>query len=64
MKKPYAYIPNKLTDLIGIPSDQKEKIFVIFQRIHGRDEYDGIGIGPIAEKLWNSMMVEYGWNLN
>ncbi len=30
---------------IGIPSNKKEKVFLLFQRLHGRNEYDGIGIG-------------------
>ena len=30
---------------IGIPSDQKDKIFILFQRLHGRNEYGGIGLG-------------------
>lgn len=30
---------------IGIPDPQKEKIFNLFHRLHGRNKYDGTGIG-------------------
>lgn len=30
---------------IGIPEEYKERIFVIYQRLHTRDQYEGIGMG-------------------
>lgn len=30
---------------IGIPAEQAERIFTMFQRLHTRDEYPGMGIG-------------------
>jgi light-regulated signal transduction histidine kinase (bacteriophytochrome) len=37
---------------IGVPADQAERIFRIFQRLHARDEYEGTGVGlPICRRI-------------
>jgi signal transduction histidine kinase len=40
---------------IGIPADQRKRLFQLFQRLHGRSEYPGTGIGlALCKKIVES----------
>jgi light-regulated signal transduction histidine kinase (bacteriophytochrome) len=46
------YVITIADDGIGIAAEYREKIFVIFQRLHSRDEYDGTGLGlAVCKKI-------------
>ena len=49
---PYYYLIEIVDNGIGFAQENAEKIFLMFQRLHGRSEYSGTGIGlSIARKV-------------
>ncbi len=51
-EKPSEYIISVKDNGIGIKPEFKERIFIIFQRLHTRSKYDGTGIGlSICQKI-------------
>ena len=41
---------------IGIPKEYREKVFIIFQRLHGRNDFKGAGVGlAFCKKIVDSL---------